>query len=143
MAFNASQDMPSDVQKIVFWGFGNFIRMVILSCLANPIDNAKITSNSLNKLVEEMLQLRLIWHNIEANLMSELEKLVFFCEFFSLTIRTPEKIINHAREQKKFSLYEYKIMLNGSHRSIGEQKISKQVCSEQLSELIDIFTDKK
>ncbi|MEN2497541.1 MAG: Exocyst complex component 4 [Marteilia pararefringens] len=133
-------EVPEDVQKIVFWGFGSFIRINFLEKLADRTFYPTISSLALDNIVDDLLQLKIIWYKLEPKLIAEFDKLIFFCEFYKKSMRYPNKIVTHATKIKKFTYHEYRIMLDGSHRTFCTD-LSDNVKQAQLDDLLKTFQE--
>ena len=133
--------MPNNTKKVVFWGFGSFLRLLILNQLQSEHEYPTVNVMQSLRLADEVLLCRLILYDVEPNLVTEMEKLIFFCEFLALCIEAPHKIINHAKNAKKFTYFEYKVLLSCAQRNLGKPTENQQLYDEQKKELANCFAD--
>ena len=132
-------DLPPEVKKIVTWGMGSYIRMLFLNKIADAKEYPTLSIAQSFSLAEEVLMIRLILHDIEENFVNEMDKLLFFCEFLSVVTTSPESIVQHAKEAKKFNYYEYSVLLEVSYRNIDHSEENKKFRQEHEDVLRVIF----
>lgn len=139
MIDDVCNNLPCETKKVVTSGLGSFIRLLILNRISDKNEYPELSiSQSLN-IAEEVLLIRLILYSIEPNLTIEMDKLTFFCEFLSLILNSPDSVLQHAKTSRKFTMYEYSILLKVAHRNTGLTEENKEYFAKQEQELFGLF----